>query len=498
MWTELARADAAVQSIESAPDSVAPYWREWSRGTYASTRSASARASLARLRAQLCVAAQAGGGEAAVLDGFDTLVRQAAVGAHLFASLAENAAATQLLLALLTRAPRLVPAIAGGPDLFDMLIAQRPSADVMSVDDIVQALHAERCARDADGIAAVQRFIRRHWFLVGARVVLGWTAVADAERAFSRLAFVAARELSRLAERSFRARHGALPGSGWALVALGKFGGFELTATSDLDLMLVYDVDDDLAVSNGPRPLPATQYFNQFAKHLIAVLSARDPAGALFEVDFRLRPWGNKGPIATRLSTLRDYLGGEAWTYEHMAMTRARIVAGMVRCGHHVQATIAEALRRTAARPTFRADVIEMNALLHTSKPTTNVWDIKTVPGGLIDIEFIAQYLMLRHTGAQAHLVRPATADALRALAAAGHLAPDDRERLADALTCFKSVQQAVRIACNDAPLPQAMTGAFAATLASMLGEADIAALERSLARLQDAVREIFARVMRD
>ena len=262
--------------------------------------------------------------------------------------------------------------------------------------------------------ARIQRFTREHQFLIGARAVLGWMPVADAERAYSKLAFAVVHEVIRLVERRLVKLHGRVPGADWALVALGKFGGFELTATSDLDLMLVYQCPDDAPASTGPRCLPATQYFNMLAKNLIAALGAQDGDGPLFEVDFRLRPWGSKGPIATQLSTLRDYLDQESWTYEHMAMTRARVVAGPARFSAAIEAVIRKALQRSAASRQLRTDMLEMHTLVHTAKETRNVWDVKHVRGGMIDIEFIAQYLMLRHANASPNLIHPATGNALR------------------------------------------------------------------------------------
>jgi len=299
----------------------------------------------------------------------------------------------------------------------------------------------------------------------------------------------------RLVERRLVKLHGRVPGADWALVALGKFGGFELTATSDLDLMLVYQCPDDEPASAGPRRLPATQYFNLLAKNLIAALGAPDIEGPLFEVDFRLRPWGSKGPIATQLSTLRDYLDQESWTYEHMAMTRARVVAGPARFAAIIEAVIRKALHRSAVSLQLRTDMLEMHTLVHTAKETGNVWDVKHVRGGMVDIEFIAQYLMLRHANESPNLIHPATADALRQLGQARLLAASDLDELSGALSLFKNVLQATRIACVAGELPETMSSAFARQLPAMLGEADFGALEAKLGHLQKSVRKTFVRL---
>src|SRR5258705_4876907 len=251
-----------------SPAGESAYWSDWNRGAYTSTRSSSARSNLAELKPHMIAAAQTSDDGGEILSSFDSLVRQLSVGAHLFASLAADPSALRILLQLVTRAPRLAPMIANRPDVFEALIACQPSADVMSHAEIVRALAELRsgCENGTDLLRRIQLFTKKHQFLIGARTVLGLMVVAEAERAFSKLAAAVVQTLAWLAERNFQKLHGRVPGSDWALVALGKFGGGELTATSDLDLMLVYEVSGDGASSSGPRPLPMTQYFNMLAQ----------------------------------------------------------------------------------------------------------------------------------------------------------------------------------------------------------------------------------------
>src|SRR5690606_2336854 len=119
------------------------------------------------------------------------------------------------------------------------------------------------------------------------------------------------------------AAHGKLPKGEAVVVALGKLGGREMTAASDLDLMVLYDFDDKAAASDGPRPLPGMQYYTRLTQRLLAALSAPTAEGTLYEVDFRLRPSGKSGPLATHIDAFVSYQAGDAWTWEHMALTRA-------------------------------------------------------------------------------------------------------------------------------------------------------------------------------
>jgi [glutamine synthetase] adenylyltransferase / [glutamine synthetase]-adenylyl-L-tyrosine phosphorylase len=492
--------DVVAAPIGQAPASL--HIADWSRGAYSATRSANARSILAALEPHVVAAAYATTDAAETIASFDDLVRRLGAGSHLFASLAADPVELETLLELLARAPRLTATLAKRPDLFDALMRREPSADVVSPAEITRTLATlrSRCATDGEILRGVQQFTRKQQFLIAARAVLGWMPLAKAADAFSRLALAVVPTLAAMAERRFQTRNGRPTGSEWALVALGKFGSSELSATSDLDLMLVYEI----AGADGntqTAALPPTQYFNKLAQDIIAILSAPAGDGALFDVDFRLRPWGKKGPIATRLSTLRDYLANDAWTYERMAMTRARVITGSPQFAAAIETIIRDALHRPAANGALRTDVLEMHALIHSAAAShdrsdaAGQWDIKHARGGLIDVEFAAQYLMLRHAGERTDLICTAPAAALRALHAAGHLDADDFAILAAAHACFNDVMQATRAACLPGPLPEGMSRALAASLPTMLGEASVDALEETLRRHQASVRNVFARL---
>jgi glutamate-ammonia-ligase adenylyltransferase len=422
------------------------------------------------------------------------LAREVSVGTHLFASLADDVGKLTVLLELIIRSPRLTAMIASRPDLFDLLVSRRRAVDGMSVAEVVGRIRDLKlqCESNAEYLQRIQRFNRTHHFLIGARIVMGWMPIHYAEQAYSKLAFATVLALASLAEQRFRARHGRVPGAESALVALGKFGGFELTATSDLDLMLVYDSADQSCSSDGARPLSSTQYFNQLTQSIIRMLQTSDVQGPLFDVDFRLRPWGNKGPIATRLPTLRDYLRQESWTYEHMAMTRARVIVGPSSIGAAVEDSLHAALRLSAERPSLRDDIREMHALVHSAKETDNPWHIKSVRGGLTDVEFVTQYLLLCHAGIRPNIIQPNTSMALYGLHCAGLLRSADFNVLSGALSFFKSIMQLMRAA----GWSEASPDGFARYLCEVVGERTLDAIEARLRVMQSSVLETFERLI--
>jgi glutamate-ammonia-ligase adenylyltransferase len=250
-----------------------------------------------------------------------------------------------------------------------------------------------------------------------------------------------------------------------------------------------------MEASDGPKPLPPSLYFARLAQRLIAALTTPTGAGTLYEVDMRLRPTGNKGPAAVSLKSFADYHARESWTWEHMALTRARTVAGPADLCGRVEAEIH---RRLTARPDaakILADVRDMRTKVEASYPGRNVWDLKYAPGGMMDIEFIAQTMQLLHAHDAPRILDPNTIAVLDKLAAANLLNAADAAMLRDAATLEQALTQTLRIALDETLKAQEATPALKELLARAGGAADFAALERRLRDLQAQVRGFFIRL---
>ncbi len=198
-------------------------------------------------------------------------------------------------------------------------------------------------------------------------------------------------------EAELERRHGKVRGAKVALLAMGKLGSRELTAGSDVDLILLYDHDADADESDGEKPLAPSQYYIRLTQRLIAALSAPTAEGVLYEVDMRLRPSGNKGPVATHIESFGKYQRNEAWTWEHMALTRARPIHGDADFMAQIGSGIDEVLSAPRDTKKIARDVREMRDLIYQEKPPRDDWDFKLKPGGIIDLEFIAQFAALIH-----------------------------------------------------------------------------------------------------
>jgi glutamate-ammonia-ligase adenylyltransferase len=277
-----------------------------------------------------------------------------------------------------------------------------------------------------------------------------------------------------------------------AVVAMGKLGSGEMSAESDLDLIVIYDVDDGEAVSNGPRELGVTQYYAKACQQLVNALTAPTAEGKLYEVDMRLRPSGNAGPIATRYDSFAAYQEGEAWTWEHMALTRARVAAGPAPLAQKIETEISRVLRKPRDPVKLAADVADMRARIAKEFPASDPWELKHVRGGLIDLEFIAQYLQLRYAAEMPEILSPHTRGVFEAAGRLGILPPAEADLLLHAIDLVLNLTQVVRI-CVTGTLNREETNIGLKNLLARVGDApDFEALEADLRESQKAVLSLF------
>ena len=408
---------------------------------------------------------------------------------------------------VLGAAPQLAEHLAGNPSALDGLLS-------LAAPENYAALLAPRLA-DArgleDAIAIIRRAVREEDFAISVATLEARLDADAAGRRRAALADVAVGALLDPVLADMRRRHGSVPGGGLAVVLLGKAGGREMMAGSDLDLMLVYDHPPDVAISEvaagAPgRPLAASQWFIRAVHGFVAALTAPDSGGALYAIDMRLRPSGNKGPVAVSLASFERYhrLGGEAWTWERMALTRARVVAGPLALRMRLDRAIGAALAAAGDAARVRADAAEMRARLwRDARPPGPpfAWrDTKLRPGGLVEVEFVAQALQLVHAAADAPPLSPATGDALALLASAGALPKADAALLTRAGRIWRTVLGMVRL--TGAPRDEAsLTGASAEALlhaarAAGADAVDVAGLHDTLERMAAEVREAFVRLL--
>ncbi|MGN6550347.1 MAG: bifunctional [glutamine synthetase] adenylyltransferase/[glutamine synthetase]-adenylyl-L-tyrosine phosphorylase [Pararhizobium sp.] len=476
----------------SRPSDIAHVIRTWHYGRYRSTRSVEARERLTELTPSLLQAFGATRRADEALLRFDAFISGLPAGIQLFSLLGNNPGLLSLIVTIMSAAPRLADIIARKPHVFDGMLDPTLLAELPT-----RAYLADRLAAFLDRQLAYEEVLDRlriladeQKFLIGVRLLTGAISGARAGEALSDLAdLIVEAALGAVASEMERA-HGKVRGGRAAVIGMGKLGSRELTAGSDIDIILLYDHEAGFAESDGLKPLDPVRYYTRLTQRLIAALSAPTAEGVLYEVDLRLRPSGNKGPVATSLASFRKYQREEAWTWEQMALSRARVVAGDESLGAAAAAEIAEILRRPRDEAKVATDVREMRATIEEEKPPRDPWDLKLVPGGLIDIEFVAQYLALV-AGGTAGRADTATIATLKALGA-GRLPPEALATLTEALALYSEITQLLRL-CLEGPFdPKDAPAGLLDLLCRTLDFPDIGSLEAHLAATGRTVRTVF------
>jgi glutamate-ammonia-ligase adenylyltransferase len=397
-------------------------------------------------------------------------------------------------------APRLADTLARTPQMIDALAEPHFFGVLPDEAELTRGLdHALSQARyDEDLLERIRIFGLEHMFLIGVRILTGTVTAAQAGEAYGRLADTIIRAVHRAVAENFAAAHGHLRGEASAVLALGKLGGHEMTATSDLDLIIVYDYDETQPDSDGKKSLYGAQYFSRLTQRLISALTAQTNYGALYQVDMRLRPSGRSGPVATHIGSFAEYQSRDAWTWEHMALTRARVVSASPEFASRVEQVVAETLRKPRDLELIAGDVVEMRGAVALEKGDASRWDLKYAAGGLIDIEFIAQYLQLVHADKHPAILDTSTSRVLEKARSAGALAREDADILRPAVRLYQALTQILRL-CLSGPFdPKKSSPELLRLLARAADVPDFASVEATLADTQEKVRQAFVRILGD
>jgi len=478
---------------------VAAAIRAWHFGRYNATRSTVARERLTELTPALLVALAASGNADDSFRAFDRFVAKLPTGVQIFSLLASNPGLLSLLAEILGgAAPRLAETLTRRPRVIDALLEPAFFGRMPDVADLAPRLDQTLAdaARYEDCLDRARIFAQEQIFLIGVRVLTGTATALQAGTAYAALAGLIVGKLLARVEAELEAAHGRIPGGEAVVVALGKLGGGEMNAASDLDLMLLYDAPDDLALSDGARPLVASQYYSRLVQRLVTALSAPTAEGALYPVDLRLRPSGNKGPLATSLPSFIAYQADAAWTWERMALSRAQVIAGPTGLTARAEIAIRAALTTPRDPDSLRHDVRHMRGLIATEKGSDDIWEIKQVAGGLVDVEFIAQYLMLRHAPEDPAILSTHTGIALERLAAKGYLPAAEADLLLPAAALYGGLTQVLRLAQEGVFRPGEASAGLKGLLALAADLPSFSVLEAHLRQTTRAVRASFNRIV--
>ena len=474
--------------------------RRWHRGGLRATRTERARALLTKLIPPLLEALSNAADPDDAFFAFEGFLKSLPSGVQVFSLLLNNLEVFDALIRIITLSPYLGRELSKQINFIEQLLENNWKAPLRetSVYDAICAEAAERAETYESALNAVRRQAGELRFKIAARLALGLTSHEEAARRFTALAEACVRALTPAAMREFSRQHGNIAGE-MVVIGLGRLGGGEMSATSDIDVMFVYDAPAG-AMSDGPRSLAASEYSTRFVRRLVTALAAATEEGALYEVDMQLRPSGRAGPAAVNFTAFRQYYEQEAWTWELMALVKARVIASSspdpaAPLGAKVAGEIERILARPRERPRIAADVAAMRARLLEAKPAESPWDVKHIVGGLTDIAFVCQYLALvsasrlgpapRHTGA-----------AMAHFAKNGELPQETAAQLQEANAMFEAALHLGRAATGGVFAPEKAGEALRARMAAVCGAQNAAAAETSLTKLQSNIAQYFHRII--
>ncbi len=479
------------------PSDICRVIRGWHFGRYRATQSAEARERLTELTPALLAAfGETRRADEALLR-FDELLSGLPAGIQLFSLLQSKPALLKLVATIMGAAPRLAGIITRRPHVFDGLLDPALLSELPDRAYLAARLESfvENATLHEEVLDRLRIFAAEHKFLIGVRLLAGAIDASRAGKAFSDLADLTIGAALEAVQTEFARRHGRVAGGRAAILGMGKLGSRELTAGSDVDLILLYDHDPEADQSDGDKPLAPSHYFARMTQRLIAAVSAPTAEGVLYELDLRLRPSGNKGPVATHIDAFRKYQREQAWVWEHMALTRARAVAGDHLLMREAETEVASILALPREEEKTAAEAADMRKLIETEKPPRDAWDIKLIPGGLIDLEFIAQVAVLGRLVTGEGSAR-ATQDILARLAP--HFADaQTRAELTEACALYLALTQMIRLCLTGSFDRQDVPPGLSDLLLATTGLPELGVLEAHLKETSQRVRQHFDRLLR-
>jgi glutamate-ammonia-ligase adenylyltransferase len=481
-----------------SPKAVAETLQRWMRGDYRALRVDATREAFCEFVPELIRGLSHAEEPDAAVNAFDRFLQALTRGGRLISLLAQNKDIVALVALILGAAPRLADMLAHHPQIMDGLVDPRFFGAMPDREELSARLSATLTDADSyeEFLDRLRLFGQESLFLIGTRILSGTVSAQHASAAFTDVAEGIVRTVHGLVSGQFESQHGRIEGQESAIVAMGKLGSREMTASSDLDLIFIYDFDHDHPDSGGPRPLHGGQYFARYTQRLISAFTTRTNYGVLYDIDMRLRPSGRAGPVATRIDSFGEYQDHEAWTWEHMALTRARVISSSPGFARHIEFIIRDVLTRRRNRKTIANDVLEMRRAIADEKGDADVWDLKYASGGIVDIEFLAQYLQLVHAADHPQILSVTTTQVIENAVKLGLMESADADVLRPAARLFHDLTQILRLCVSGAFKRETAGDDLLRVMTRAADVPDFSALEARLREIQADVRAIFLKVL--
>ncbi len=428
---------------------------------------------------------------------FDKFLMGLPAGVQLFSLFLNNRQLFNLFINILITAPKLAKQLSNKSHLFDAVI------DPQFIHSLPNKLQYRAILNNSmrtatvfeDKLDLVRIFGQEAQFQIGVHQISQITKADEIALAYSNLADIIIETMLEVAKAEIERRFGSLAGN-LVIVGMGKLGSQEMTAASDLDLIVIYEVEDDELLSDGKKQLNTNVWFAKLTQTLISALTVSTAEGALFEVDMRLRPSGNKGPVATQFNGFVQYQKNEAWVWEHQALTRARVVAGDKKLAIKVEEAIKTILQEKRDTIRIKAEVQKMRGRIYNEKKTDNIWNVKQIKGGIVDIEFIIQYLNLCFAHKHPQILEANPMASLRTIFELKLITDEQFESLSIAHKLFSEISQIISLTLEGELLRADVPDGLERLLLAVSNSPDLNYLEQTLGEIQQKTLTIFTEII--
>ncbi|WP_292290468.1 glutamine-synthetase adenylyltransferase [Marivita sp.] len=428
------------------------------------------------------------------LMAFDGFLSGLPAGVQVFSLFEANPHLIDLLIDIVGVSPDLARYLSRNASVFDAVIGGDFFADWPGQPTLRAAL-SDVLAREADyenKLNTARRWGKEWHFRIGVHLLRGLIGAEEAGAQYADLADATLGALAPEVQAEFARKHGPCPGRGAVVLGMGSLGSRRLHAKSDLDLIVIYD-PGDAEMSEGRRPLAPRPYYARLTQALITAMTAPMAEGRIYEIDMRLRPSGNQGPVATSLTAFETYQTSDAWVWEHLALSRARVIAGPRDVAADVAQVQAAVLSAPRDRDTVLREVARMRNRIAAAKGRGDPWDAKLGQGRMQDIELVAQAAALL-----AGVPLGSVPDALTDGARCGWLSDTDAATLSDAYRLCWSLQIASRLISESPIAPEGDNSAASDFLCRVTGADSIAGLKDRLGDKADDAAQVIDAVLPD
>jgi [glutamine synthetase] adenylyltransferase / [glutamine synthetase]-adenylyl-L-tyrosine phosphorylase len=476
------------------PVAVARTLQQWIAGDYRVFRTETTRTAFADFVPALIEGLAHADAPDRAVAAFDRFLQALQRGGRLITLLGQNRDLVALVALVLGAAPRLGDMLARSPQLMDGLIDPRFFGAMPDQRELSGRLAAT--LKDAgtyeEFLDRLRLFGQESLFLIGTRILSGTVSAQQAGTAFADVAEGIVHTVHGLVTEQFAAQHGRIRDQETAILAMGRLGAREMTASSDLDLIMLYDYNAEAPDSDGERSLHGAHYFARFTQRLIGAFTSRTNYGVLYDIDMRLRPSGRAGPLASHIGSFAHYQEREAWTWEHMALTRARVISASPAFRERIEGIVLAALTRPRDAAAVARDVADMRRAIAMEKGENDLWDLKYAAGGMVDIDFIAQYLQLVHAATKPEILDVSTLHVLDNAERLDVLPRPEADILRQAARLYHDLTQVLRL-CVSGKFKPEQAGEDLLRVMARAGDApDFSALEARVRETQGEVRRVF------